>query len=756
MGRRFFGFVGTATDLGSERDQNFRLTDDRGHSAVLKVSNPADTREIVELQTLAAMHVARTDAELPVARPLPTLDGSLWGSVERHDGFSYFVRLFTFLDGSSVDASDLTGEQLRDLGTVIARVGRALRGFFHPAAGRMLQWDVKYAAELRTMLADIEGERRQKLVTWVIDWFETEAAPVLRQLRAQIVHGDLVLDNLLMADGHVSGIIDFGDVTHTPLVCDLAASLADVMRVASDPFALASPVIQGYRSITELENDEKMLLPVLVATRFATMVTISASRARRYPENAENITAWDSGSWRFLETLEDLGPVEAERRFRAILAIDDRTALQARHDAQSLERRRGVLGGSTLSPLSYTQPLYLVRGQGAWMFDGDGRAYLDAYNNVPVVGHCHPAVTEAIASQARTLNTNTRYLHEHIVELAERLTASMPEELDTCVLVNSGSEANDMAWRLATSFTGNGGGIVSQHAYHGITEATDALSPEVWAGSRPRHVATVPAPDGYRGPYPRREPEWATRFAQHVADAVSVLAERGMRSAATMMDSAFTSDGILPTPPEYLREVMRHTHEAGALFVADEVQTGFGRTGDFWGFEASGITPDIVTLGKPMGNGHPVAAVVTRSDIAQAFAKSGEFFSTFGGNPVACAAGLAVLEVLEREALPARAATVGAYLRQELNSLAQSHPWIGDVRGRGLLIGVELVHPNTREPAPSETDAVVNAMRERGVLIGATGPAGNVLKIRPPLVFSRGNADMLTTALGAALSAVHA
>jgi 4-aminobutyrate aminotransferase-like enzyme len=222
-----------------------------------------------------------------------------------------------------------------------------------------------------------------------------------------------------------------------------------------------------------------------------------------------------------------------------------------------------------------------------------------------------------------------------------------------------------------------------------------------------------------------------------------------------MMDTAFTSDGILPTPPEYLRDVVLHTHEAGALFVADEVQTGFGRTGDLWGFEASGIAPDIVTLGKPMGNGHPVAAVVTRSDIAQAFATLGELFSTFGGNPVACAAGLAVLDVLDREGLPRCAVTVGAYLGERLNSLAESSPWIGDLRGRGLLIGVDLVRPNTKEPASPQADAIVNAMRQSGVLIGTTGPSGNVLKIRPPLAFTKEHAEMLIAALGDALSVLE-
>jgi 4-aminobutyrate aminotransferase-like enzyme len=386
------------------------------------------------------------------------------------------------------------------------------------------------------------------------------------------------------------------------------------------------------------------------------------------------------------------------------------------------------------------------------MYDHEGRRYLDGYNNVPVVGHGHPRVVEAIAAQAQALNTNTRYLHEAVVELAERLLATMPPEarFDRALFVNSGSEANDVAWRIARWATGRRGVIVSEFAYHGVTEATADLSPEEWpAGPSPGHVALVAAPDGYRGRYRREDPDWAAAYAGHVGAAATALRHRGAPLAAMFVDSAFTSDGILCPPPEYLQRAAGLVRQAGGLLVADEVQAGHGRFGDvLWSFQSSGISPDLVTIGKPMGNGFPVAAVLTRSDLVDGFADRTGFFSTFGGNPVACAAALAVLDVIEDEELLENAAQVGAYLRKGLGDLAGRHELIGDVRGRGLMVGVELVKDrSTRDPFGEAARRVVDALRNRAVLIGATGPGENVLKLRPPLVFGREHADLLVETL---------
>lgn len=392
--------------------------------------------------------------------------------------------------------------------------------------------------------------------------------------------------------------------------------------------------------------------------------------------------------------------------------------------------------------LFYDEPLQLVRGEGVWLYDRDGRRYLDLYNNVPHVGHCHPRVVDAICRQARELNTHTRYLHEAVVELAERLTATLPESLDTAMFCCSGSEANELALRIARSATGAEGMIVVDFAYHGNTRATHEISTESIApDALPPHVVSVPAPDVYRGLH--RGDDAAERYAGHVHDAIAVLRQRGIAPAAFIIDTIVSSSGVVTPPPGYLKGVADIVHEAGALFIADEVQPGFGRTGrHFWGFEADGVEPDIVTMGKPMGNGHPISALVAKRELVERFAGEDSYFNTFGGNPVSCAAALAVLDVIEDEGLQQNAREVGASFTAALWRLAEKHECIGDVRGNGLFIGLELVEDRaTRAPATEFTTRVVNELRAGGVLTGSIGPDDNILKLRSPLVLTTEHAD---------------
>jgi 4-aminobutyrate aminotransferase-like enzyme len=395
----------------------------------------------------------------------------------------------------------------------------------------------------------------------------------------------------------------------------------------------------------------------------------------------------------------------------------------------ALARRRNAVVGALLTGLTYDEPVHLLRSEGVWLVDAGGRWLLDAYNNVPVVGHCHPRVTEAVVRQTRALNTHARYLYEPLVELAERLLTTMPPAagLDTVILVNSGSEANDLAWRVARGVTGREGAIISHHAYHGITSTIADLSPEEWPPDyAPPHVARIPA-------------LWSD------GDVAAAVQRRPL--AATFLDAGLTSDGILPASPERAQTLARATREAGGLFVADEVQVGHGRSGEhLWAFAHLGIKPDFVTLGKPMGNGYPVAAVVTRRELIERFAFAGSVFSTFGGNPVAAQAALSVLDVIEDERLVSHAKHVGALLRSRI--LAIGHPAIRDVRGLGLLIGAEL-------DEPAHARSVVDAMRRDGVLVGRTGPRGDTLKIRPPLVFAEPHVDRLTAVFERALAEIE-
>ena len=398
-------------------------------------------------------------------------------------------------------------------------------------------------------------------------------------------------------------------------------------------------------------------------------------------------------------------------------------------------------------------PLDVRRGWKTKLYDADGRAYLDVYNNVPLVGHSHPRVVAAAQRQLALLNTNTRYLHPNLVRYAERLCALLPRELSVCAVVNSGSEANELALRLARAHTRTDDVIVLAHAYHGHTTTLIDVSPYKFdgpgGGGKKPWVHVAPLPDDYRGPYGRDDPARGAKYAAGVAEIVAELRRAGLGPAAFLAETLPSVGGQVVLPPGYLRDAYAAVRAAGGVCIADEVQVGFGRLGScFFGFESQDVVPDIVVLGKPIGNGFPLAAVVTTPTIAASFDRGMEFFSTFGGNPVACAAGLAVLDVLRDERLQENALAVGTYLKERLAALAAHHPLIGDVRGMGLFLGVELVRDQTTlEPAAEEADHIVQRLREEGILAGTDGPWHSVLKLRPPLCFTRAEADIFVAAL---------
>ncbi|HEY7348147.1 MAG TPA: aminotransferase class III-fold pyridoxal phosphate-dependent enzyme [Ktedonobacterales bacterium] len=424
-------------------------------------------------------------------------------------------------------------------------------------------------------------------------------------------------------------------------------------------------------------------------------------------------------------------------------------------DGLSIEQIRSLRAqriGLSLS-VSYQNPLKIVRGSMQYLYDQDGRAYLDGVNNVAHVGHSHPRVVKAGQEQMAVLNTNTRYLHDHLVRYAERLCATLPEPLSVCFFVCSGSEANELALRLARTYTGRQDIVVIDAAYHGNTTALVEISPYKFDGpggaGAPSHVHRVPMPDVYRGAYKRFDAEAGVKYARHVEETIHQIQQRGRNVAAFIGESLLGCGGQIALPDHYLEKVYRYVRSAGGVCIADEVQVGFGRVGThFWGFETQGVVPDIVTMGKPIGNGHPLAAVITTPEIAASFNNGMEYFNTFGGNPVSCAIGLAVLDVIADEQLQAHALKVGEHLQHGLRELMQKHPIIGDVRGLGLFIGVELVlDRETVAPAAAQASYIVNRMRERGILLSTDGPLHNVLKIKPPLVFSEANADFLAATL---------
>jgi 4-aminobutyrate aminotransferase-like enzyme/Ser/Thr protein kinase RdoA (MazF antagonist) len=747
-----------AEDLGSERDRAFLVRDAAGDLlGVLKVSNAAEDAEVLDMEAAAALRVSAVDPQLRVALPWrpassgapgpsgPRDDLALLRSAWRDDGSTHWVRFYDVLPGSRRTlAAELDDVALIAWGETTARVGEALRGFFHPRAKRPLPWDVQHALLARPMLADILDARAQAAVSRVLDAFEERVAPAWPRMRAQILHADLTVDNVLTDDaGRITGVVDFGDMSHTALVADLA-SVLDSLAVGRDGvelFRMARLVLDGFQRRVPLEDLELDVLGVAWAARSAVTIAISSWRVARGLEEQGFAERYNAACLRVIETLEATGWEEVA----ASLGAPRRPRVDA-----SLTARRSAAFGPAIDPLFYDEPLHVVSAEGVWITDVNGQRYLDAYNNVPCVGHAHPRVTTAIARQSRRLNTHTRYLHPSAIELAERLSATCPPELDTVFLVNSGSEANDLAWRVATAVTGRDGGLTTAFAYHGFTEAVARLSPEAWLdGRRPSHVETWDPPDAYRGEH---------LDARGFAKAIERLRAGGHAPAAVILDGLLTSDGIADLDPAYVQELVQLTHESGALWIADEVQSGHGRTGDaLWSFDRFGVVPDFVTLGKPMGNGHPVAALITRSDLMAQLVGRTSLFSTFGGNPVSAAAALAVLDVIEDEGVLERVTQAGRVLRSVMAQVANGYPEVGDVRGVGLACGVEFVtDASTRTPNGTRAREVRDRMRHLGVLVGTTGRHGNVLKIRPPLAFTVEHVPTLADAFERAVAHVDA
>ena len=418
-----------------------------------------------------------------------------------------------------------------------------------------------------------------------------------------------------------------------------------------------------------------------------------------------------------------------------------------------IERRQQHLSGSILF---YHDPVHLVRGEGVWLFDEDDGRYLDCYNNVASVGHCHPRVVKALTKQASLLNTHTRYLHRNVLDYAEQLTDTMPDGLDVCIFVCTGTEANELAMRIARSVSGHNGAIVMEASYHGNSTLIAEMSTLAYpADERPAHVVAVEPPNTFRGPYRHGESNLGEKYAALVSDAIGELERRGQKTAAFVCDAIFDSQGALEAPADYFKYVYKAVRAAGGVCIADEVQAGLARTGRMWGFEHYDVVPDIVTVGKPMGDGHPVAAVITSREFAETFWKRSIYFNTFGGNPVSAAVGKAVLDVIQDEDIVAHVYETGSFLRGRLDELAGRHAIIGDVRGKGLFQTIELVHDkDSLEPAADIASLLPDAMKEQGILIGLSGRYGNVLKIRPPLIFGQDNVDQLIESLEYVLTQV--
>ncbi|CAN7736774.1 aminotransferase class III-fold pyridoxal phosphate-dependent enzyme [Mesorhizobium amorphae] len=756
-----YGLEGIYGQLASERDLSWRIERTDGRDVVVKISNVSEPEGVVDMQVKALNHIFERDPDLPVPRVVPSLAGAAYEWIEDERGSRHMVRVLTFLPGKvmeQVEEAFSAGTRF-NIGAMVGRLAYALRDFFHPYADSNVHlWDISRALALRAQIEKISDAKLRHLCEEIFDRAERFTVPQLLKMRRQVVHQDSHGGNILVDPRNTTlpvGIIDFGDMGYNSIVADIVTASETFSKNDDDPIAYLCDVTSGFDSTYPLEENEIDLIFDAMLLRLAMATVIVEAREAtdesRIP-HIENASHYP----RMMELLSRQGRVQAVGRLRQACRFpvygamnNDGDRLADDYDALRRERE------AHLGPIwhFYNKPLHITRAAGAWMYAADGTTYLDVYNNVPQIGHCHPHVAKAIYRQASALNTNTRYMCDVAVEYAARLTAALPDHLDTCIFVNSGSEANDLAMQIAMSLSRQGGGLIIDQAYHGCTELTTALSNESWrhlpAEEHPKRIEALMAPDMYRRPY-ASDLQAAERYAADADRAIATLSQRGHRPAAFMVDTALCSSGVLRAPENYFNLVAEKVRSAGGFVIADEVQAGCGRMGTFWGFRANGLKDeniDFITMGKPVGNGHPLGVVILSSELMKRFL-NGTYpllFSTFGGNTVACAAGMAVLDVLEREDLIKRAAVIGEYLRQELGRLAQQHPIIGDVRGLGMMTGVEMVTDRlTKEPAVTQTERLIDDMLARNILIGKSTP--NTLKLRPPLIWSRDEVDFFVSA----------
>ncbi|MCP4836538.1 MAG: aminotransferase class III-fold pyridoxal phosphate-dependent enzyme [Phycisphaera sp.] len=726
--------------------ENLNLLVEAPDESLLVLRIAIDPSADVDLET--AMLQRLDEAGLPVPEIVPDSEGRTDRPVTI-SGAKARARVHRFLGGTAWRDATVTREAGVEIGSTLARVHAALADFDPPGGRRTHDWDLGDCERHRNRIPLVKNASRRRILERVMQEQASIVTPVLRSAPSGMLHGDANDENLLLDGDRVVGILDLGDALHGALVQDLGLTLA---YAAQHPDAgdldLAAAVVEGYHAIRPLAVGERQVLFPLLRSRLASSALIGVARRSETNDHATWFSHEDT-TWNTLERLATRSPAEGEAALCRGLGVSIPEVPDA---AVLVEARRSVIGPSL--SISYERPLHIVSGSAQNLFAADGRPYLDLVNNVCHVGHCHPRVVEALATQAARLNTNTRYLHEGLIQYAERLAGLLPDPLDTVFLVTSGSEANELALRIARAATGSNDVLVIDGAYHGHTGNCVAMSPYKFDGpggaGRPEWVHVAPSPDRYRGSIRGDDEDLGRAYALELATVVGEACAGGRSIGAFFAEPILSCGGQVPLPRGYLSAAFAQVRRAGGLCIADEVQVGFGRVGDaFWGFEldaADGgepVVPDIVVMGKPIGNGHPIGAVATTREIAEGFANGMEFFSTFGGNPVSCAVGNAVLDVIEEECLQDRAKELGAHFSTGLHGLMERHALIGDVRGRGLFLGIELVRDrDTLEPAAAEAASLVNAMRDRGILLSTDGPLHNVIKIKPPMVLDRDDIDM--------------
>ncbi|AQS38349.1 5-phosphonooxy-L-lysine phospho-lyase apoenzyme [Shewanella psychrophila] len=771
--REHFEITAEVKALPGYVDLNFQLTDTLGKRFILKIASADEPLAELDMQNAVMNYLNGQDLQ-PYLLPevIKSRSGHEITPLKDQYGRMRQLRLLSYVPGVFYCEHKALGcHHHSQLGTLLAKLDVSLQGFSHSAASRYFDWDLKHAKSVieskMGLITDL-GQRQQVLK--ILSGFEQQVIPFMAELPQGVIHNDVNDYNLLLSNGsrdaEVIGLIDFGDMVHSHQINELAIACAYAILGSDSPMAIIKAITLAYHQERPLNGAELWVLLPLIAARLAVSVCNSSEAILADPDN-EYLLVTAKPAWAAISSLLKLDAKSVGFGLqRLCLTQEFGSDTGGLAGNVSSERHRDILSQraerlfKTLS-VSYEQPLIIERGQGQFLLDENNIAYLDMVNNVCHVGHCHPSVVAAGQAQMARLNTNTRYLNDNILDYSQALLDTFPESLSVVMFVNSGSEANELAMRLMRCKTQSDELLVVDGAYHGNTNKAIEISPYKFNGAGGEgaadHIHIVPMPDPYRGPYKGMSTESGRAYADSVQRAISQLQQEGKQLGGYICESLQGVGGNVVMPNGYLDSVYRAVRAVGGVCIADEVQVGFGRVGShWWAFETQGVVPDIVTLGKPIGNGHPMAAVVTTKEIAEAFVTGMEYFNTFGGNPVSCAIGKAVLDTIDKDKLMHNARDTGGYMQRCLVKLQETFDIIGDVRGLGLFIGVELVKDANLTPATQEAKALIEWFKSRNILLSLDGPFNNVLKIKPPMVFNKDNVDYFIEQLLQGLSQINA
>lgn len=734
-----YGFTPSAVKrIAGYANVNYLVTSHNDRFIFKTYTWESELFEVLKAENEILLHL-QTNKNHTFSSPIATLDEEYVQKVSLNEKLT-ICRLLTFLEGTFIGDRQASQDLYRSLGSSLAEMNLKLSSLTnYVLKSRENVWDLQYFHLNKKYIDDIPDAHHRNIVRYFFQQYEEHVTPLLPSLRKQIIHGDVNEWNILTHDDEVSGLIDFGDLSHSYLVNEIAIAITYVCYDKENPLEWVSPILTAYHAIFSLKAKEIKILYYLIAARLCTSVCNSAHARKTDPENSY-ATVSEQAAWSMLHKWLRVNPILAENVFRKATGY---AGIQAPSVEEALGKRQEHL--STLLSVSYDTPIQMDRSAFQYMYDMHGNTFLDAYNNIPHVGHSHPKVVEAGKRQMAKLNTNTRYLFDLLPDYAEKLLSYFPKKLNKVFFVNSGSAASDLAMRMAYAHTGHKKIMVTEHGYHGNTQIGIDISDYKFNNKKGQgqrdYILKTQIPDTYNGPY--HDEDAGHRYAQ---DAIEQLESSPESIAAFISEPIVGCGGQVPLAQGYLKELYPAVRKQGGICISDEVQTGFGRLGDhFWGFEAQEVIPDMIILGKPIANGHPMGAVVTTDAIAASFGKGVEFFSSFGGNPVSCAIALSVLEIIEEEELQAQAKEVGDYYKSLFIKLKAKYNCIGDVRGSGLFLGVEIIDPQLGTTDQALAHHIKNELRQRHILISTDGPDDSVLKTKPPLCFTKENAKEVVT-----------